>query len=277
MESAARVRVLALARRVLRWVRPGVANIADKDSTQSVAIAASLLEAVLSTATPREGAVSLLAPLSSATEEVYVATSDPATTQAAQTAGRNFEDEVCDYARAELRRLAPDVGWTVERGRTIDEFLQYRYLATVETLVQNDDSGLLRDALGTDYVVKPDVVVGRRASATAEEYLHASLSCKWTIRSDRVQNARHEANVLLQRRRGRAPHIIAVTAEPLPSRLASIARGTGEIDRTYHLALPELQDAVSKVGNPVQSRVLGELMANDRLADLSELPESLLY
>jgi hypothetical protein len=79
-------------------------------------------------------------------------------------------------------------------------------------------------------------------------FLHAAVSCKWTIRSDRVQNIRHEANLLLRHRRGRAPHIVAVTAEPLPSRLASIAMGTGELDCVYHLVLDELREAVAECG-----------------------------
>jgi len=77
--------------------------------------------------------------------------------------------------------------------------------------------------------------------------LHGSISCKWTLRADRAQNARTEALNLVRKRKGRVPHIVVVTAEPLPSRLASLALGTGDIDRVYHFALRELQEATASL------------------------------
>ena len=79
--------------------------------------------------------------------------------------------------------------------------------------------------------------------------LHASISCKWTLRSDRAQNARSEALNLIRNRKGRLPHIAVVTGEPLPSRLASLALGTGDLDCVYHFALPELIESVAELGN----------------------------
>ena len=73
--------------------------------------------------------------------------------------------------------------------------------------------------------------------------LHASISCKWTIRSDRAQNARSEGLNLVRNRKGRLPHVV-VTAEPTPSRISSIALGTGEIDCVYHFALYELEQTL---------------------------------
>jgi hypothetical protein len=102
--------------------------------------------------------------------------------------------------------------------------------------------------------------------------LHASVSCKWTIRSDRVQNIRHEAVVLTRNRRGRQPHIVAVTAEPLPTRIASIAQGSGEVDAVYHVALGQLTDAVREYGTAEQRKTLDVLMRQNRLFDLSRLP-----
>ena len=180
------------------------------------------------------------------------------------------------YLELAIPASAPAVLWTFGRNIPIDQFSQYRHLDDIAKIVKSDLTGLLRDALGTEYVIQPDVTVGR-SDPLGVPYLHASVSCKWTIRSDRVQNARHEANVLIRHRRGRCPHIVVVTAEPLPSRLASIARGTGEIDCTYHLALPELVAAVKNVGNHLQCRVLDELVANGRLADLADLPDALLF
>ena len=49
---------------------------------------------------------------------------------------------------------------------------------------------------------------------------------------------------------------MAVTAEPLPTRLASLALGTGDLDCVYHFALPELREAVEKVGGEDQLEML---------------------
>ena len=98
-----------------------------------------------------------------------------------------------------------------------------------------------------------DEEVSRLASLRAANgglpILHASISCKWTIRSDRVQNARSEALNLIRNRKGKLPHVAVVTGEPLPSRLSAIALGTGDIDCVYHFALPELVAAVEELGH----------------------------
>jgi hypothetical protein len=65
--------------------------------------------------------------------------------------------------------------------------------------------------------------------------VHAAVSAKWTLRSDRAQNVRTEAFTLQRHRRGRTPHLVAVTADPLPTRLASVALGKGEIACVYTL------------------------------------------
>ena len=49
----------------------------------------------------------------------------------------------------------------------------------------------------------------------------------------------------VRHRRGRQPHLVTVTAEPLPTRLASIARGTGEVDAVYHIAFDALAASVT--------------------------------
>jgi hypothetical protein len=50
---------------------------------------------------------------------------------------------------------------------------------------------------------------------------------------------------MIRHRRGRQPHLVTVTAEPLPSRLASIARGTGEVDAVYHIAYDAMAASVA--------------------------------
>lgn len=92
------------------------------------------------------------------------------------------------------------------------------------------------------------------------------------MRSDRAQNARSEALNVIRNRKGRTPHITVVTAEPSPSRLASLALGTGDIDMLYHIALPELQKAVAEVGNDEAITMLNILIEGKRLRDISDLP-----
>ena len=154
--------------------------------------------------------------------------------------------------------------------------------------------------LGNDYVVAPDIVVSRspcddseinsiahfvdntvalksdiRRSNNPLEIMHASVSAKWTMRSDRAQNSRTEALTLIRNRKGQVPHIVVVTGEPLPSRLASLALGTGDIDCVYHFALYELIDAVREYGKAGREDLveLLEMMVNGkRLKDISDLP-----
>ncbi len=102
--------------------------------------------------------------------------------------------------------------------------------------------------------------------------MHASISCKWTLRSDRAQNARSEALNLIRNRKGRLPHAVVVTAEPSPSRIASIALGTGDIDCTYHFALSELKLAVEELDFPDAKEMLDILIEGKRLRDISDLP-----
>jgi hypothetical protein len=98
------------------------------------------------------------------------------------------------------------------------------------------------------------------------------LSCKWTMRSDRAQNSRTEALNLMRNRKGNAPHIVAVTFEPMPTRLASIAMGTGDIDCTYHGALYELKAAIEERKFEDQAEMLNDLIVGNRLRDISDLP-----
>ena len=125
-----------------------------------------------------------------------------------------------------------------------------------------------------DILLSGDGVAGltplRRANSEAT-ILHASVSCKWTIRSDHSQNARAEGLNLIRNRKGKTPHIVVVVGEPLPSRIASLAYGTGDIDCVYHFALRELMEAAD-AGNDSDSDVLHTLVAGKRLRDISDLP-----
>ncbi len=65
---------------------------------------------------------------------------------------------------------------------------------------------------------------------------------------------------------------MTVTAEPLPTRLASLALGTGDLDCVYHFALPELREAVEKIGSEDQLEMLLGMINGRRLRDISDLP-----
>jgi len=111
-----------------------------------------------------------------------------------------------------------------------------------------------------------------RSCNSKKPILHASISCKWTIRSDRSQNARTEGLNLIRNRKGNTPHIVIVTAEPYPHRIASLALGTGDIDCVYHFALPELQAAVRDQDSEPLLEMLDILIIGKRLRDISDLP-----
>lgn len=151
--------------------------------------------------------------------------------------------------------------------------------------------------LNKDYVIAPDVLVVRESAPdetiSAKQtlvdetiglragirqhnnklpILHASISCKWTLRSDRAQNARSEALNLIRNRKGRVPHIAVVTGEPLPSRLASLALGTGDIDCVYHFALPELISSVANLQIEDSIQLVKIMVEGKRLKDIADLP-----
>ena len=106
--------------------------------------------------------------------------------------------------------------------------------------------------------------------------MHASVSCKWTIRSDRAQNARSEALNLVRNRKGRLPHVVIVTGEPTPSRIASIALGTGDIDCVYHFALTELRETVAELDFSDAKDMLDTMIDGKRLRDIADLPIDLV-
>lgn len=221
-------------------------NTADGDSPQSVSIAAGVLD-VLGISHQATGG---------------------------QAAGAALESGVHEFLTTALPQVDPSRNWQVGRGGQISEFRQYSHLARVDSLIRSDPA--LRVELGVDYLISPDVTVSfPHGAADNLPILHAAISCKFSIRSDRVQNIRHESIAMIRHRRGRQPHIVAVTSEPLPSRLAAICRGTGEVDAVYHVCLRELQQAVEAEGNAEQRGHLDEVIGQHRLFDFEELPNDL--
>jgi hypothetical protein len=221
---------------------------------------------------------------------------------AGQTSGNQFESICAQFVEKtflKLGHLRPGK-WKVQQvsGRNrleIAKYEQYAHLIALDKAARSDAQ--LAAALGSDYTITPDIVVARepehdsvintpelivddsvtlmsglRESNGGKPLLHASISCKWTIRSDRAQNARSEALNLMRNRKGTLPHIMVVTAEPTPSRLASIALGTGDIDCVYHFALYELQAAVKHLGLNDAADMLAVMVDGKRLKDISDLP-----
>jgi hypothetical protein len=221
---------------------------------------------------------------------------------AAQAAGSLFEMAVASFLDSSLGLLSVirPGQWHVNHvsgrsGLPIAAFEQFAHLADLDLALKKDRS--LSVLLGNSYSISPDIVVFRdlledeainqnelivddktatradvRASAGGKRLLHASVSCKWTMRSDRAQNARSEALNLIRNRKGRTPHIAVVVGEPLPSRIASLALGTGEFDCLYHFALYELQAAVRETGEGEAWNMLEDLVNGKRLKDISDLP-----
>lgn len=221
---------------------------------------------------------------------------------AGQTSGNKFEGACAAFVQqtflklGHLRPGAWDIHQVTGRSRLeIAKYEQYAHLVALDRAAKNDPE--LAAALGSDYTITPDIVVVRGTEADEAinnagvlvnedvatlaslrkengglPLLHASISCKWTIRSDRAQNARSEALNLVRNRKGRLPHVAVVTAEPTPSRLASIALGTGDIDCVYHFALYELQDTVQALEMSDAVDMLAIMVNGRRLKDISDLP-----
>jgi NgoMIV restriction enzyme len=189
--------------------------------------------------------------------------------------GAALERHIAEDLLSALRQHAPNRGWQVTRQGLAADYAQFEHLRTLQQLF--DSHPELRTTLGRDYQVRTDVHVGvlNPDDAFAKLFLHAAISCKWTIRSDRVQNVRHEFATLVRNRRGRLPHLVLVTAEPLPSRLISIARGTGEVDTVYHLLHDELAAAVAKVATRTQQEHWDELIEQRRIKPYAALARDL--
>ena len=223
----------------------------------------------------------------------------------AQSSGNLFEGAVCAFLKdtfPNLQHLRPGK-WTIlnlgNRAETDTAcFAQYAHLSYLSEVVRREK--MLSAALGNDYMIAPDIVVSRalcsdteinkkakwvdgsvatradlRESNGGSPILHASISAKWTMRSDRAQNSRTEALNLIRNRKGRLPHIVVVTGEPLPSRLASLALGTGDLDCVYHFALYELIAAVREYGKNGREDIVEQLetlVEGKRLKDISDLP-----
>lgn len=224
-----------------------------------------------------------------------------------QTSGKLFEVAVAEFLEGTLphfQSVRPGQ-WHIEnvggsRGRYhLASYEPYTHLDELARAVERDPT--LTTVLGNTYNISPDVLVARfpvademinAALPVIDEntalrsplrlvnqrfpIVHAVVSCKWTLRSDRAQNARSEALGIIRNRKGRAPHIAVVTGEPTPSRLSSLALGTGDIDTVYHFALPELIESAIELNNSEVLSTLDMLTSGNRLRDIADLPLDLV-
>lgn len=251
----------------------GTPSNADKDNKASVRIANAILDQMASSA---------------AQERLP-----------GQTSGHEFERIVAGFVRETFPRLTTirPGPWIVEHivgnRMILSRFEQYAHLTALDQVAR--ENPVVATALGADYLIKPDVIVYREAlpddlinsgllqvddtsakltplrqANRLKPLLHASISCKWTLRSDRAQNARSEGLNLMKNRKGALPHVVVVTGEPLPSRIAALALGTGEIDTVYHFALPELISATAHMLDT--SELVNVMVEGKRLKDISDLP-----
>lgn len=264
-----------LANSVLTIDSKGVPSNADRSSNLSIAIAQGIARRLM--ANEQEKAVG-------------------------QTTGAKFEQlnmEFIESTFPHLQNLRPGKWHIAKLGNRnsikTSSFSQYEHLDYLSQLTKDD--ARLAASMGNDYMVAPDVVVYRETEADdvineqqliVDEsvsnlsdirkacgglpILHASISAKWTMRSDRAQNSRTEALGLIRNRKGHLPHIVVVTGEPMPVRIASLALGTGDIDCVYHFALKELVEAVNDVGAEDSIEMLNILITGKRLKDISDLP-----
>src|SRR3990172_7660751 len=131
-----------------------------------------------------------------------------------QTAGNAFESITKEFIEKSFTYLNHLRTGKYEFfiGKSIHAFEQYEHLALLTEVLKSNKE--LKATLG-DYLIHPDIVIGRyplsddeinykdkvvdgklnanltplRVINSEKLILHASISCKWTIRSDRSQNA----------------------------------------------------------------------------------------
>jgi len=225
-----------------------------------------------------------------------------------QTVGHEFENACATFIREtfpKLDMLRPG-RWEVQKvlqrnNSVLGQYEQYAHLTELAKLAHEHDT--LKNFLGDGYTIAPDIIISREPeddltinikgkivdafsgqytmirlenhpSNQPKQLLHASVSCKFTMRSDRSQNTRTEALNLIRTRKGRTPHIVAVTAEPTASRLSSLALGTGDMDYVYHFALHELIECYKELGDSGEEglSLLMTMIEGKRLRDISDLP-----
>ncbi len=192
---------------------------------------------------------------------------------------------------AELAALHPPLQKDLRKlQRTVS-----RIDTTLERYVNNVTALVARSArhslLGLDVAVSRKPTEGARVDRPAEELL-LGISCKWTLRTDRGQDAVAQGDRLASHRRGPMPRYGVVTMECRPYYLAIVAEGSAGVDAVYHPALLQVRAALESLltlppaGQAAKSRraleryigIFDRLVSNGRLrplGDLAQLAEEL--
>ena len=218
------------------------------------------------------------------------------------TIGQRFAELTRTFIGQSLSVLGrPIIGeWIVSTTgvhMAVDAFGRHTTVADVQRVLVADPR--LRIELNHYCVIAPDIIVARRVhhrdltslgpelaceerniqpgtvshrDAIYNYLLHAVISCHWTVRGPPDERRSVDVLNLFHNRRGSTPHIMAVTFEPLPARLASLALGTGDLDCMYHVALHELLEAIDEVGSSDHKEAIQSLVQGRRLRDISDLP-----
>jgi len=220
-----------------------------------------------------------------------------------ETINRRFCDLTAEFIIRALSVLhrANTQDWSVVIGGMASDFVDllgnHSTLPRLQRALAADPQ--VRTELDRYYLITPDIIVGRKQaraslaegaqptaqrelngnpSAPSDEggggksFVRASISCNWMLRSNQIHSVHTEPLNLIRTQECIVPHIMVVTFEPLPNRLASIALGSGDIDCTYHVALHELRVAVRDCGNDAHIEQLEGLIEGKRLRDVGDLP-----
>lgn len=248
---------------------------------------------ILNNADKRHGASSLFAGRIAASIGVPLRTTY-ISSRIAQERFERITSRYLENAFKSLNHLRPGK-WLFYTLKNWNQVVENKQLDNLECILATNRK--VRSVLRDYNIVKPDIIIARvpvenkeinqnQKSAgnnlaiytpllkknSSKPIHHASISCNWIIHSGPSKSIRTETLSLIGNRKRHLPHIVAVTAEPLPMRIATLALGTGDIDCVYHFALHELKGAVEKSKNQDQLEMLMTMIEGHRLRDISDLP-----
>lgn len=214
-----------------------------------------------------------------------------------QVTGGTFEQATRSYVQDTLS--APGANWPGTWNLDPDRRMIFRrgqsrhFAGLAGTGTKCTGTAVVPDS---GYILAPDILVVREPEpnrvnnqdrisdkVAARQYNHgqptnghptlcASISCLWTLRSGMVTYVKSEALNLMRYRKGERPRVAVVTGEPMPSRLASLALVTGDLDCVYHFALPELMKSIKALRLDDSLYMLKLLVQSRCLKDVSDLP-----
>lgn len=111
---------------------------------------------------------------------------------------------------------------------------------------------------------------GKGFESITKDFLESAFQTLSHLRPGRWQFS-VQGNII-RNRKGHTPHIVIVTAEPMPTHISSLALGTGDIDCVYHFALNELRETAIATQNEALIESLMVMIDGNRLRDIADLP-----